>query len=408
LTQNNGSNGPADREEENQIMNDPALINRVRQDLDAVMTPPESGFRSRRAAIMSQLQAEAGQSGLEEPTQRFAAGQGEPTHRFTVPPAPLSGVTPPFQAAPPPPVSIESRRVERRASRVSGWLGALAAALVLLVIAGAVLMYLANNQARTSTLIQASNPNEASTTAAGIVAATTAVPAPAVASAPLTPNADSAASSAATAGDSTKASATTVAAATTAAAAGNAPAAAAAAATTAAAAAGATTSAGSLPPIAGSVTPAALVTSGPGSQARNTGLPPFPGSTPISSLGSGRPIKFILTTLAPQALTSQTSRQLQGLDDPTIQNYNFSGSKVSGLKSDEVITFYQEQATAAGYRFMGVTALQQDSNGNKLRWIYLSKGTERVGILVVDATDDEVGSTFGLKANETGIIFATA
>jgi hypothetical protein len=113
-----------------------------------------------------------------------------------------------------------------------------------------------------------------------------------------------------------------------------------------------------------------------------------------------------MSTLAGQVLPTPTARQLQGLDDPTIDQYNFTGSKLSGLHGDDVITFYQEQATAAGYKFEGVTELQSSAN-NKIRWIYLSKGADHVGILVVDSSDAETGSTFGLNPNETGIYFAT-
>ena len=161
-----------------------------------------------------------------------------------------------------------------------------------------------------------------------------------------------------------------------------------------------------MPPNFANLTPAPLITGGPGGTARATGLPQFPGTTLISSLGSGRPIQFILNSRAAQVLPNLAARQSQGLDDPTISQYKFSGSKLSGLKGDDVITFYQAQATAAGYKLEGITPLQ-DTTANRMRWLYLSKGAERVGILVVDSNDTETGSTFGLTVNETGIYFAT-
>ena len=137
-------------------------------------------------------------------------------------------------------------------------------------------------------------------------------------------------------------------------------------------------------------------------------MPTYPNSTPVASLGSGRPIQFIIQNNAATALPNPADQQARGLDAATVSQYKFSGSKLSGLVGDDVVKFYQDQAVAAGYKVESVTDLVKDTgSGNKMRWIYLSKETDHVGILVVDSADAETGSTFGLNSNETGIYFCT-
>jgi len=137
-------------------------------------------------------------------------------------------------------------------------------------------------------------------------------------------------------------------------------------------------------------------------------LPQYPDTTQIANLRSGNQIKFTLKNDAATALPNATDRQAAGLDDATVDRYNFTGYKKSGLAGDDAVKFYQEQAATAGYKVENTTVLLPvDSSGNKMTWIYLSKGSDHVGVLVVDAATADTGRAFSLDANETGIFFCT-
>jgi hypothetical protein len=151
-----------------------------------------------------------------------------------------------------------------------------------------------------------------------------------------------------------------------------------------------------------------LVTAGPGQSARATGLPQYPDSTPIANLGSGKPIQFNIENYAAAALPNAADRQAAGLDNATVDRYNFTGYKTSGLVGDDAVKFYQEQAASAGYKVESTTELVKDNgSGNKMTWIYLSKGADHVGVLVIDSASAEMGGAFSLGDNETGIFFCT-
>lgn len=408
---------------------DPVLRDRVRQDIRAALEPEGITFRSRRTSIMDQIRAEA------------ASQNGSDTGAA--------------------PVSFTERataRRERRGFIIPVWAGTLAASLVVLVIAVVAFVVLTSNNTANTTLNAgpqavkfaqatatanraadslssegntsgslnsaasnqgtASNPtvaaaagaaapaaapaptpqaNFAATTAAATTAAATTA---AATTASLASGATTAAATTAAAATTVASGATTVAAATTAAAttaAATTAAATTAAATTAAATtAAATTAAATTAPIAQATLKAALP------------LPLYSGA--VTFTVENGPLRTFLQNQAQSQLPDTSGRESLGLENTLIGNYNFQASKVGGTRAEDVMAFYQTEATKQGYTVSA--ALLQNDDKLRARWLYFTKGPDKFGILIVEVLDTQAGNSVAgpgkLVKGDTGIFFATS
>ena len=324
------------------------------------------------------------------------------------------------------------RPVERPNRRLSfGSFGALAAGLVILLIAGIALIALnltSNNPsassgaiavnsstapdatqdraaggaattAATGATIAASATTAAMTSAAATTsqaqAAATATTFAAAAAAPV-PTGNASSGSGASNASTTAAAATTVAAGTTAAMTT-------ASATTAAAMTTAATSATT----AASATTAVAASSNPGARANL--LPLYRGASEIILPGNATGLKAFLTDQANRFAPDQTKRPQAGLQDSDISRYNGSGTKAPNAKADDVATFYTDEARKSGYTVESTIKLQDD-NSLKVRWLYLSRGSQHLAVLIVEtlqANNNPLQQDAALSAGETGIFFLT-
>lgn len=387
------------------------LRDRVRHDIRAALEPEGANFRSRRTSIMDQIRAEAaGQNGSQTS---------------------------------PAPVSFTERaaaRRERRGFIIPVWAGTLAASLVVLVIAVVAFVVLTSNNTPSATLNagpqavkfaqatatanraadslssegnSASSLNSAASNqgvaANPTVAAAAGAAAPAAAPAP-TPQANFAATTAATTAAATTAAATTAAATT----ASLASSASTAAATTAAAAttvAAATTAAATTAAATTAAATTAAATTAPIAQATlKTALPLPLYSGAVTFTVENGPLRTFLQNQAQSQLPDTSGRESLGLENTLIGNYNFQASKVSGTRAEDVMAFYQTEATKQGYTVSA--ALLQNDDKLRARWLYFTKGPDKFGILIVEVLDSQAGNTVAgpgkLAKGDTGIFFASA
>ncbi|HEX2912300.1 MAG TPA: hypothetical protein VH186_15940 [Chloroflexia bacterium] len=389
----NGEQNRDDREEI-EYRDDPAWSTRLRQDLNAALTPGEQEFRSRRSHIMAQIRAEAANgSSSATPAKPLAAGGSA--------------------SAAPAPININRNANERRNrfsfNRLPMWAGSLAAAVVLLLIAGAVLLFAVNTNPKTDTgsvaqevraTASAGTAGKASTnsSAASSLSAPEANPAPAsvaaaaggaAASALSTPSGQAALNAGAT--------------------------------TAASGAANRDASTAPAPAMAASATTAAATTAAAGATTAAAGSTfassqaslPLPLYNNAVRLNIEKPdqLRAFLLQQAGANLPPAVNPQQQGLQPATINAYNFEGGKARNVKLEDVVAFYQGEAQRQGYKVEDVTTLQNDASLN-VRWLYLSKGNERLGVLLVQVNDDAAGNNVAgpglLSKGDTGIFFATS
>jgi hypothetical protein len=385
-----------DNPDNNEFAEDPAFNSRLRRDLNQALNPPAGEFRPRRVQIMDQIRSEATVAGTNNSVTQ---PQGINYSEITQPqPVDFSRAT----------RERAERRAERRQNFSFAWAGAIAAGLVVLLAGGIFFTQVLsnNNSARDNQFAAGQPTSTAAPAAVGVSQSQATASSDGGSAAGGAPNksGSEAQTTVAAAFASTPApapasrSSATLAAATTAADA----AATTAAATTAAAAAAPT----SLPPNFGVVPPATVIT-GDVATAKQSPLPLFPGATPIPSRGSGAALRLFLLNQVDQAQLSGPTRTQQGLETPMVQRYQFQGSKAGGAKLDDVLNFYQNEATRLGYKVEGVTKLQ-DNDQLKVRWIYLSKGAERIGIMVVESNDDEASGILQISKGEIGIFITVS